>query len=770
MDENFAIVRGFVDHITYHNEENGYTVFLFFPDAGELSDDYTDGITCTGAFVELLPGESLELKGHLVLDPTYGMQFRCDSYEFIKPSTAMEIERYLSGGAVKGIGKTLAKRIVKKFGDDTFRIMESEPERLSEISGISMRMAQQFSIEMMEHRGIRDACVYLQKFGISMRLALRIYDRYEKEIYDIVENNPYRLCDEIEGIGFKTADLIASRSGLPPDSEERIAACISYLLNSAAGDGHTYLPLSILKRNLLHLIKVPEEVFENVLTGLSVKRTVVQKKVGDEERVYLERFFRTEKRLSSRLMELLENNDSDFREKIPECLEVEKDEGIVLDEKQREAVCRACTSGLFILTGGPGTGKTTALRVMIRLFERQNDTVALCAPTGRAAKRMSEATGRPAKTIHRLLEVKSMAKDDDGGARDIRGGIFERDSDNPLSADVVICDETSMIDIFLFDALTKALPYGCSLILVGDENQLPSVGPGNVLKDLLKSGLFPSCHLDTIFRQAEKSDIVKNAHLINEGKQVLLNNKSEDFFFLEMPSASPLLSKIAEFIKKKLPPYVGCKDNEIQVMCPSKKGSAGVLAVNSFLQERLNPPDQTKREYKYGSKLFRTGDKVMQTKNNYRLPWTIKNEKGVVIDSGEGIYNGDTGIIKAIYPEIKELKVIFDDGKEADYPFSGLEDIDLAYAITIHKSQGSEYPAVIIILLPGPQQLLNRNILYTAVTRAKKCVVLMGKKEVFYEMEENDTAQVRYSGLSDILKEECLKLPCGKTQQLLLKS
>ena len=757
MDENFAIVRGFVDHITYHNEENGYTVFLFLPDSGELSDDFSDGITCTGSFVELLPGESLELSGQLIEDPTYGTQFRCVSYEFIKPSTATEIERYLAGGAVKGIGKTLAKRIVKKFGDDTFRIMEVEPERLAEISGISMRMAQQFSIEMMEHKGIRDACVYLQKFGISMRLALRIYDRYEKGIYDIIENNPYRLCDEIEGIGFKTADHIASLSGLPPDSDERIASCISYLLSSAAGEGHTYLPLSILKRNLLHLIKVPDEVFENVLTGLAVKRTVVRKNVGDEERVYLERFFRTEKKVASRLIELLENNDTDYREKIPECLEVEKDEGIVLDEKQREAVCRACTSGLFILTGGPGTGKTTALRVMIRLFERQNDTVSLCAPTGRAAKRMSEATGRPAKTIHRLLEVKSIEKDD-GGTRDIRGGIFERNGDNPLSADVVICDETSMIDIFLFDALTKALPYGCRLILVGDENQLPSVGPGNVLKDLLTSGLFSSCHLDTIFRQAGKSDIVKNAHLINEGKQVLLDNKSEDFFFMERPAVAPLLSTVTELLMKKLPPYVGCQGNEIQVMCPMKKGSAGVFEVNSFLQERLNPPSDSKKEYRYGSKLFRTGDKVMQTKNDYRLPWTVKDENGVVTDSGEGIYNGDTGIIKAIYPEIKELRVVFDDGKEADYPFSGLEDIDLAYAITIHKSQGSEYPAVIIILLPGPKQLLNRNLLYTAVTRAKKCVVLIGKKEVFYDMEANDTAQVRYSGLSDILKKESLKL------------
>ncbi len=754
MDENSAIIRGFVDHIVYHNEENGYTVFLFFPDAGELSDDFSDGITCTGSFAELLPGESLELSGQVVNDPTYGTQFRCDTYEFIKPSTATEIERYLSGGAVKGIGKTLAKRIVKKFGDDTFRIMESEPERLSEISGISMRMAQQFAIEVMEHREIRDACVYLQKFGISIRLALRIYDRFEKEIYDIIESNPYRLCDEIDGIGFKTADRIASLSGMRPDSEERIASCIGYLLNSAAGEGHTFLPLAILKRNLLHLIAVDESIFENVLTGLSLKRRVVIKKAGEEERVYLERFYRTEKRVSSRLIELLENNGTDWRAKIPECNEVEKDEGIELDEKQREAVCRACTSGLFILTGGPGTGKTTALLVMIRLFERQGDTVALCAPTGRAAKRMSEATGRPAKTIHRLLEVKSVERGEGSESKDIRGGIFERDNDNPLEADVVICDEASMIDIFLFDALLKAIPYGATLIMVGDENQLPSVGPGNVLKDILKSSLFSSCRLNTIFRQAEESDIVKNAHLINEGKRVLLDNKSKDFFFMERPAVSPLLSTVAELLTKKLPPYLNCQKNEIQVMCPMKKGSAGVVEVNSYLQERLNPPGPSKKEYKYGSKVFRTGDKVMQTKNNYRIPWTVKNDKGVIVDSGEGIYNGDTGMIRAIYPEIKELRVLFDDGKEADYSFSGLEDIDLAYAITIHKSQGSEYPAVIIILLPGPEQLFNRNLLYTAVTRAKKCVVLIGKREVFYDMEENDTAIVRYSGLSDMLLDE----------------
>lgn len=744
LPEEAEVLRGFVDHVIYRNEDNGYSVFVFQPDDDEGAGS---DITCVGNFASLAAGENLELTGLYVENPTYGTQFKVVSQRFIRPERTAEIERYLAGGAIKGIGPTLAKKIVKKFKKDTFRVMEDEPERLAEISGISLKMAQSFGEQMVEKRDIRDVSVFLQGFGITPNMALRIYEHFGTDIYTIIKENPYRLADEIDGIGFRTADRIAGMAGLPPDSEDRVASCILYLLGNAAGEGHTFLPEPILKRNLLYLINVSEETFDAVLSNMEVERRV---KITSDSRIYLPVYYHMEKRTASRLLTMRGEEGADTGGTAEKVRAIEEREGITLDPAQRKAVLEAAASRFFILTGGPGTGKTTTLRVLITYFEEEGLEVALAAPTGRAAKRMSEATGRPARTIHRLLEVEGRPSEEGRAVT-----AFGRNEDNPLEYDAVIIDETSMVDLALFYSLLKAVPEECALILVGDRDQLPSVGPGNVLRDLLDSGLFPSVYLDTIFRQAEESDIVKNAHFINEGKPVSLDNKSKDFFFMERPEADSVINTLISLYSGKLEKYAGCEWSDIQVMCPSKKGLTGVSNINEILQEKLNPPAADKMEKKYGDRTFRVGDKVMQMKNDYKLPWRVFGRGRVVIDSGEGVFNGDIGTIEGIYPEASLMRVAFDDGREADYPFSNLENIDLAYAITIHKSQGSEYPVVVIPLLPAPRQLMNRNLLYTAVTRARKCVILIGRRTVFSDMENNATAAVRYSGLRDFLLDGC---------------
>lgn len=791
LPEEAEVLRGFVDHVIYRNEDNGYSVFVFQPDDDEGAGS---DITCVGNFASLAAGENLELTGLYVENPTYGTQFKVVSQRFIRPERTAEIERYLAGGAIKGIGPTLAKKIVKKFKKDTFRVMEDEPERLAEISGISLKMAQSFGEQMVEKRDIRDVSVFLQGFGITPNMALRIYEHFGTDIYTIIKENPYRLADEIDGIGFRTADRIAGMAGLPPDSEDRVASCILYLLGNAAGEGHTYLPEHILKRNLLYLINVSEETFDAVLSNMEVERRVkiidphrtptgrtaasggpgalesrgetaevralwaelsgdsreIESDTGDDRRIYLPVYYHMEKRTADRLLSMRGEDGADTGGTSEKVRAIEEREGITLGPAQRKAVMEAAASRFFILTGGPGTGKTTTLRVLITYFEEEGLDVALAAPTGRAAKRMSEATGRPARTIHRLLEVEGRPSDEGRAVT-----AFGRNEDNPLEYDAVIIDETSMVDLSLFYSLLKAVPEECALILVGDRDQLPSVGPGNVLRDLLDSGLFPSVYLDTIFRQAAESDIVKNAHYINEGKPVTLDNKSRDFFFMERPEADSVINTLISLYSGKLEKYAGCEWSDIQVMCPSKKGLTGVSNINEILQEKLNPPEADKPEKKYGDRVFRVGDKVMQMKNDYHLPWRVFGKGRVVIDSGEGVFNGDIGTIEGIYPEASIMRVAFDDGREADYPFSNLENIDLAYAITIHKSQGSEYPVVVIPLLPGPRQLMNRNLLYTAVTRARKCVILIGRRTVFSDMENNSTAAVRYSGLRDFLLDGC---------------
>lgn len=765
--------QGFVLNIIFRNDENGYSVF-------EFQSEEAGKFTAVGTFPKLAQGENLSLTGAFVEHPVYGEQLKCSSFEYIVPTDETAIERYLSGGAISGIGPNLAKRIIKKFHKDTFRIMEEEPERLVEIKGISERMARNISKQMVEKRDLREVSVFLSKFDITPNLAMKIFDKYGQDVYTVIKENPYRLAEDVDGVGFKTADRIALRAGFSANSDERVRACVLYLLDSASSEGHTYLPLPILKRNLKYLIPVDDERLDDILSNLSFEKRIYIEKTKDLDedgniirRVYNSFFYHLEKKVTRRLLDTLNNDDRSYENFIDENIqsvseddskntkrtssdqnggilsiirEIEAEESITLDEKQREAVELACEKDFFILTGGPGTGKTTTLRVMIAVFEELGLDVALAAPTGRAAKRMSEATGKEAKTIHRLLEVGSMKS-----ANGKEFTSFNRNTDNPLECGTLIIDEASMVDLPLFSSVLAALPESSKLILVGDQNQLPSVGPGNVLRDILESKIFSSVYLDTIFRQGEDSDIVKNAHLVNKGLPVTLDNKSKDFFFAEMHDTNRILNYASSLIREKLPEYLHIDSSEIQLMCPSKKGNVGVPAVNKFLQDALNPPDDEKRERKYIDRTFREGDRVMQMKNNYDLEWRVYGKYGVAVEEGKGIFNGDIGVIKRIHPETSEIEIEFFPDRIVFYPFSSLSDLDLSYAVTIHKSQGSEYEAVIIILLNGPGQLLNRNLLYTAITRAKRCVVIIGEREVFYRMEQNTNVAVRYSGLKDRL-------------------
>lgn len=753
--------QGFVSNIIFRNDENGYSVFQFqSEEAGEF--------TAVGALPKLAQGENLKLTGAFVEHPVYGEQLKCSHFEYIVPTDETAIERYLSGGAISGIGPNLAKRIIKKFHKDTFRIMEEEPERLAEIKGISERMARAISKQMVEKRDLREVSVFLSKYDITPNLAMKIFDKYGQDVYSVIKENPYRLAEDVDGVGFKTADRIAMRVGFSANSDERIRACVLYLLDRASGEGHTYLPLPILKRNLKYLIPVEDERLDDILSNLSFEKRIYIEKSGDFDedglvikRVYNSFFYHLEKKVAKRLIHSLVNGEDSLgkpdgeewnsledhdSELLTIINQIEKDESITLDERQREAVILSAKNSFFILTGGPGTGKTTTLKVMIEVFEALGIEVFLSAPTGRAAKRMTEATGREAKTIHRLLEVGSM-KSSDG--REYTS--FNRNADNPLECGALIIDEVSMVDLPLFSSVLTALPESAKLILVGDQNQLPSVGPGNVLRDILESNRFPSVYLDTIFRQGENSDIVKNAHLVNKGLPVTLDNKSRDFFFVEMHDTNKILNYAASLISEKLPRYLNIDSSEIQLMCPSKKGNAGVPAVNTFLQDALNPPDDRKRERKYIDRTFREGDRVMQMKNNYDLEWNVYGKYGTAVEQGKGVFNGDIGTIKRIHPETSEIEIEFFPDRVVFYPYSSLSDLDLSYAVTIHKSQGSEYEAVVIILMNGPGQLLNRNLLYTAITRAKKCVVILGEKDVFYKMEQNTNVAVRYSGLKDRL-------------------
>ena len=736
-------ITGYIDHIIFRNEDNGYTVMVL----KGVSEE--DDLTCVGSFPVVTQGASVELEGNFTQHPVYGKQFQAVRLTEKMPEDALAMERYLGSGAIKGIGAALAGRIVRHFGDDTFQIVENEPERLSEVKGISEKKAREIAMQIAEKSDMRKAMMFLQKYGISLNLGAKIYQKYGDSVYSVLQENPYRLADDISGVGFKIADEIAYRIGIHTDSDYRIKSGMVYTLLQATGEGHVYLPKDELFQRAAELLGVDSSYMEKHLVDLAMDRKIVQKEQGDQILIYPAQYYYLELNTARMLRELDIFCPED--EKIVErrIVQIEKETGTVLDEMQKKAVQEAAGHGLLILTGGPGTGKTTTINAIIRYFEGEGAEIRLAAPTGRAAKRMTEATGYEAQTIHRLLELSGMPEDD----REGQPIHFERNAENPLETDVIIIDEMSMVDIHLIHSLLMAVTAGTRLILVGDENQLPSVGPGNVLRDIIRSGQFPVVELKKIFRQASESDIVVNAHKINKGEQVEINNKSRDFFFLKRYDADIIIRVVIALIQEKLPKYVEAKPFEIQVLTPMRKGLLGVERLNQILQRYLNPPDASKKEKEIGQGLFREGDKVMQVRNNYQLEWEIRGRYGIPIEKGVGVFNGDTGIIKTINEFAETAEVEFEDGRWAEYSFKQLDELELAYAVTIHKSQGSEYPAVIIPLLSGPRMLMNRNLLYTAVTRARKCVTVVGSEETFRDMIRNEKQQRRYSSLDQRIQE-----------------
>ncbi len=734
------VVKGYVDHIVFRNEDNGYTVF-------ELTNE-SEEITCVGEFACISAGELLEVSGEYVSHNVYGEQLQVSAYEVLEPEDLFSIERYLGSGAIKGVGVKLAGSIVRKFKGDTFRIIEEEPERLAEIKGISERMAREIALQVEEKKDMRKAMIYLQRYGISLSLAAKIYEHYGNSVYHVLEENPYQLADQVAGVGFKTADEIAMRIGIHTDSDFRIRSGIFYVLLESVTDGHVYLPKSILLHRAMQLLEVDITDISPYLMDLAMEKKIVVKEMDEEEsRVYASQYYYMELRTAKLLLDL--NVSCEMADVVVDSRlsKIEQEANFELDEMQRFAVKTAASHGITILTGGPGTGKTTTILAMIEFFRSEGLTVELAAPTGRAAKRMTEATGYEARTIHRLLELAYLPEESDSRMQ------FGRNEDNPLDADVIIIDEMSMVDLNLLHTLLRAVVTGMRLIFVGDKDQLPSVGPGNVLKDMIHSGAFRVITLQKIFRQAEQSDIVMNAHKINRGEPLVLDNKSKDFFFLKRDDANVIIRVVLALIQERLPKYVGAEALDIQVLTPMRKGLLGVERLNGVLQQYLNPPDAKKAEKVHGDHIFRVGDKVMQIKNNYQIEWEIETRYGQVVDSGVGVFNGDMGKIQAIDHYSETLTVQYEEKKQVRYSFSDLDELELAYAVTVHKSQGSEYSAVVIPLLSGPRQLYHRNLIYTAVTRAKNCVAIVGDDMTLQEMIQNENSHKRYTSLAEHIEE-----------------
>lgn len=747
---DLVTIEGYVESVIFRNDDNGYTVLSVIEKGHE--------ITCVGIFTRIDEGEYVEVTGEMVKHPVYMEQLKVRSYQIKMPQDVESIRRYLASGAIKGIGEKMADRIVQEFGEDTFRVIEEEPERLADIKGISMRGAMEIADQIVGKQDVRKAMMFLQEYGINMNLANRIYRQYGNSVYSIIKENPYRLADDLQGVGFKMADEIAQRVGIFMDSDFRIRSGIMYQLLSATANGHMYLPSDELKQQTEVLLQLDIVNFEQYLMDLAIDKKVVIKErsvdaedtavFGSVKNVYPFLYYNLEISVATMLKDLDVVCEYDEIAVETNIRQIEKKTGIVLDDRQRQAVAATAGHGLTVITGGPGTGKTTTINTIIRYFDRQGLEIRLAAPTGRAAKRMTETTGWEAQTIHRLLEVNGSPDSEE--ERSVR---FERNEMNPLETDVLIVDEMSMVDIHLMNSLLRAVLAGTRLILVGDVDQLPSVGPGNVLKDIIHSGCFNVIALEKIFRQSGESEIIVNAHKINRGEDVVLNKYSRDFLFVHREGADASIGAIKTLLRDKLPPYVGATVQEIQVLTPMRKGMTGVERLNSQLQEFLNPPADSKKEVVRGEVCFREGDKVMQIKNNYQLQWEKRSRYGIPTEDGMGVFNGDLGVILKINSFAGQIEVLFDDDRIATYDNAQLEELELAYAVTIHKSQGSEYPAVIVPMCKGPSMLMTRNLLYTAVTRAKTCVCLVGEERIFHGMIENAMEQKRYSTLKDRIRE-----------------
>ncbi len=730
--------KGYVDKIVYRNTENGYTVM-------ELDLD-GDVLTCVGTLLYTNEGEYVEVTGEYIEHSVYGQQLKVNTCESIPPEDEKAVERYLGSGAIKGVGAALAARIVRRFKADTLRIIEQEPERLAEVKGISARMAMEIADNVASKRDMRNAMMFLQEYGIGLNLAAKIYAHYGASVYSVLKENPYKIADDISGVGFKIADEIARRAGISVDSDYRVKSGIMYVLLQATGNGHIYLPYDELKEQTEILLETTLSSIEQHLTDMAIEKKVVVKEEDGRRIIYGATYYYMELSVAYALKALDTQERIEEKQVLDRIKRIEIAEKIELDDKQRDAVIQAIRNGLLVITGGPGTGKTTTINTIIRYFEGEGMEIRLAAPTGRAAKRMTEATGCEAQTIHRMLELTGAPEDD-------RIAGFARNEENPIDADVIIIDEMSMVDIFLMNSLLKAIVPGTKLILVGDVNQLPSVGPGNVLRDVIDSGRFGVVMLTKIFRQAQESDIIVNAHKINAGEMFSIGPSSKDFIFLKRDDVNNAVGAMITLISQKLPNYVDAKPFDIQVLTPTRKGAVGVERLNTVLQEYLNPKADSKQEKEFNGIIFREGDKVMQIKNNYQIEWEIRGKYGIAIDRGMGVFNGDMGIIDNINFFAEQMTIRFDDNKYVEYSFKQMEELELAYAVTVHKSQGSEYPAVVMPMLPGPRMLMNRNILYTAVTRAKKCVCLVGQGEVFYGMVQNENEQKRYSTLAKRIQE-----------------
>lgn len=753
-------IKGYVEKIIYTNSDNGHTILDVSLTSDEIkrlqaecpdyADDIDEEMVCVGTLHLINAGEYVVFNGDFTVHQTYGLQFKVTSYEESRPEDMDSIERYLGSGAIKGVGPALAARIVRHFKMDTFRVIEENPEELSQVKGISNRMAMEIADQVAEKKGMRNAMLFLGKLGIGMNLAVKIYKEYGEKVYEIIENNPYKLADDMEGVGFKIADEIAKNSGMELDSPFRIKSGILYALSAAVSAGHTYYPMDALIEEAGRLLGVFIAKPEEILTDLMIDRKVMVRDVDGIKAVYLYSVYHTELAIAHRLFALKFEDMPDEKAFDKDLRSIEKEENITLESMQREAVRASAGNGIVVITGGPGTGKTTTINTIIRYFERKGMDIMLAAPTGRAAKRMTEATGHEAQTIHRMLELSGILSDE------ISNASFERNETNPLETDVVIIDEMSMVDIFLMNSLLKAIADGTRLILVGDANQLPSVGPGNVLKDIIASGCFNTVRLAKIFRQEEAGDIVVNAHKINEGELFEIGPSSRDFPFIRRTDANAIINALVTLVKVKLPAYTDCSPNDVQVLTPTRKGSLGVERLNTVLQQYLNPPSNSKVEKEIGSIIFREGDKVMQIKNNYKIPWEVRGRNGIPIETGMGVFNGDMGIVDNINLYLSEMTVRFDEERYVTYTFKETDELEHAYAVTVHKSQGSEYPAVVLPLLDGPRMLMNRNILYTAVTRARKCICIVGSEQTFYNMISNENEQKRFSSLDIRIKEAAI--------------